>query len=315
MLRDITFRADAGQASKRLDAVIAEMFRTTTRSLAGLAFDSGAVSVCGRRASGSDRVSQGDEVHVTELFEKSDCRIFPDDAPVHAVFADDMFAAADKPAGQDCCPQRPRETGTLAGRIVRAFPEVAVAGPDPMMGGILHRIDNGTSGLVLAARTEKAFREVRRQFSAHTVRKTYFAVVEGKVKQPGGVSGYLAHTSPSRGKMRVVSAHGTARGEKPLFAETFYRPLSEDRFGTLLEITIYTGVTHQIRCQLAYAGFPICGDMLYGAKSAVVSYAGIPRHLLHSAAMEFIHPGTGKRIRISSEMTYRDGDFTKCPYK
>ena len=181
----------------------------------------------------------------------------------------------------------------MTDRIPRKF------GLDPLQPGILHRIDAGTSGLVLAARTADAFERVRAQLSAHEVRKVYLARVAGRVEREGGVSGHLAHSPSFRGRMRCVSGAALPRGERPMFAETFFRPIASDGASTLLEVTILTGVTHQIRCQLASIGHPILGDAVYGGPAPSGGVAGsAPRHLLHALSATFVHPLTGRETTL-----------------
>ena len=279
-------------ALRRLDKVLlARLGARTTRALLSDAFSAGRILQDGRRARKADAPRAGARVEARDIAEVADRAVAPEpEAPLTVVYEDARLVAVDKPAGQACQPAALGETGTLAAALLARYPELAGVGDDPRMPGLLHRLDQGTSGLVLAARDAAAFRAVRAQFSAHTARKIYLARVEGRVEKPGGVSGYLAHASSFRGRMRPVEASGGGDGNPALFAETFYRPCTEEKGNfpgtTLLEVTIRTGVTHQIRCQLAAAGFPIVGDVLYGAKPV----PGFSGHLLHAAAIRFSHP-------------------------
>jgi len=163
------------------------------------------------------------------------------------------------------------------------------------MAGALHRIDTETSGLVLAARTVQAFAALRAQFAAQTVEKRYLAVVEGHVAVPGRLAHDLAH-HPGLDFCRMVDARSLAGPVRRLHAETAYRPLGFIGPTTVLEVTIFTGVTHQIRCQLALGGWPIVNDTLYGARPV----AGCARHLLHALAARFTHPVSGEPCCIEA---------------
>ncbi len=285
-------REDAG----RLDKVVLSHARTSSRALVNDAFVRGAVRTGTRVLKKSDKAFVGLKVSVCDLAETADRVVSPEpDAALDVVYSDAAFIAVDKPAGMACHPISPGEKGSLAAAVIARYPECVDVGPDPLMCGLLHRIDGGTSGLLLVARTNAAHDAIRAQFTEHTAVKTYLALVEGRVGESGGVSGFLAHSSSFRGRMRCVSGAALPGGERPMFAETFYKPLEFRDGVTLLEVTIKTGVTHQIRCQLASIGHPIAGDALYGSKLASPVAGG---HALHSYAVTLIHPSTGKTVTV-----------------
>jgi 23S rRNA pseudouridine1911/1915/1917 synthase len=243
-------------------------------------------------------VRAGDRVRVTRLLEATDLRVSPNPGlPLELLFEDADLVAVNKPAGMAVHPLRPEETGTLANALVARFPEIAELGDQPLLAGVAHRIDTGTSGLVLAARTAAAFASLRAQFAAREVCKTYLALVAGTVKQDGSLTHDLAHHPTSRGRM--VDARSLRVPERPMRAVTAYRVLQRVGAHTLLEVTIYTGVTHQIRCQLALIDHPLLGDTLYHGPAI----PGFPRHFLHAAAIALAHPRTGAAMRIDAPLT------------
>src|SRR5207253_76641 len=126
------------------------------------------------------------------------------DLPVRIVHADAHVVVADKPAGMPSHPLKPGETGTAANALVARFPELASIGPAPREGGLVHRLDTDTSGLLLAARTAAAYASLRAQFSRRTVQKGYLALVAGEVHAPGEVSLPLAHDPRDPRKMRAA---------------------------------------------------------------------------------------------------------------
>lgn len=290
---DLSFEYTAADAAAgRLDRAVLARAPGSTRALVSACFAAGGVRADGRPAAKSERPGPGTRIDVAGLALTSDRAPAPEPGlPLSVSYVDAALVAFDKPAGQSCHPVAPGERGTLAGAALARYPELAGVGGDPAIPGLLHRLDAGTSGLVLAARTQTAFDAVRAQLSAHAVRKTYLALVEGAVEKAGGVSGHLAHADSFRGRMRCVSGGALPRGERPMFAETFFRPLRRAGALTLLEVTILTGVTHQIRCQLASIGHPVAGDMLYGARPLP---GGEPGHRLHSLTMSLVHPATGR---------------------
>ena len=293
-----------GTGGVRLDAALLSAFPTTTRAFVRDAVAAGAVLVDGRRAPKGVKLRGGERIAVGRLMEASDNLVRPNrEISVSTVFEDDALLAFDKPAGLPVQPLSSSETATLMNGVVAIHPECAPLGDRPLMAGALHRIDADTSGLVLVARTARAFADLRAQFSAQTVKKTYLALVEGSVAVGGTLEHDLAH-DPSLHFCRMIDCRrnrlceSERRKLKPLHAVTRYVPIDhvtvENEERTLLEVTIYTGVTHQIRAQLAFAGMHIVNDRLYGA-FAVERQTG---HCLHALAAAFSHPVSGEPVEI-----------------
>ena len=265
----------------------------------------GDILLDGRRANKGCKLRGGETVKVIRLYEQADNLVAPEpgaQAPA-TVFEDDALLAFDKPAGQPVQPLSCRETGTLMNAVVARHPECRAIGDTPLMAGALHRIDADTSGLVLVARTQSAFDALRAQFAAQTVEKTYLALVEGAVAAGGTLENDLVH-DPTLPFCRMIDAHHNrltrtqAANLKPLHAVTRFVPVGhttvENEERTFLEVTIFTGVTHQIRAQLALAGMHIVNDRLYGA-FAVENQKG---HCLHALAAKFRHPTSGDVTEI-----------------
>ena len=279
----------------RLDAALLLAFPTSTRAFVREAVESGAVTVNGRRAAKGLKLRGGETLAVKCLLEAADNLVTPAGDCPRPVFEDAALLAFDKPAGMPVQPLSCRETGTLMNGVVTRYPECRPLGDRPLMAGALHRIDADTSGLVLVARTADAFERLRAQFTAQTVEKTYLALVEGSVAVGGTLENDLIH-DPTLPFCRMVDLHynrlTNAQRAKatPLHAVTNFKPIAhttvENEERTLLEVRIFTGVTHQIRAQLALAGMHIVNDRLYGA-FAVENQAG---HCLHALAAKFRHP-------------------------
>lgn len=301
MIKDSTIEIQEGGV--RLDAALLRVIPSTTRAFVKEAIAAGNVLVNGRPAAKGLKLRGGETVVVKELLEAADNLVAPVAGPVACVFEDDAVLAFDKPAGMPVQPLSCRETGTLMNAVVHRHPECRTLGDQPLMAGALHRIDADTSGLVLVARTATAFENLRAQFAAQTVKKTYLALVEGAVAVGGTLENDLVH-DPTLPFCRMIDVrHNRLTSSlvarlKPLHAVTQFKPIahttveSEER--TLLEVTIYTGVTHQIRAQLALAGYHIVNDRLYGA-FAVENQTG---HCLHALAAAFAHPVSGDPVEI-----------------
>ena len=318
MIEHVSFTATGGI---RLDAALLMRFPSTTRALVREACAAGDVKVNGRPTEKGRKLKGGETIEIVALPECADNRVQPNRAvAVRPLFEDAALLAFDKPAGIPVQPLSRHEADTLMNGVVARWPEVATVGDAPFMAGALHRIDADTSGLVLVARTQSAFEAMRAQFAAHTVEKTYLALVEGAVAAGGTLENDLLH-DPSLPYCRMIVRKATnqdpkdpngpnalkglnglngLKNDRAMRAITTFRPLALTRRGmeeqTLLEVKIRTGVTHQIRAQLAAAGMHIVNDRLYGA-FAVEDMVG---HCLHALAAAFVHPVSGAPCRIET---------------
>ena len=294
------------QGGVRLDAALLAAFPSTTRSFVQEAIRAGEIKVDGRAAAKGLKLRGGENIEILRLAEASDNKVTPNPAiETRLVYEDAELLAFDKPCGIAVHPLTRDETGTLMNGVAARFPECIPLGDHPLMAGALHRIDSGTSGLVLVARSQDAFESLRRQFSAKSVEKTYLALVEGNVVDGGTLEHDLAH-DPALPYCRMIDCRHNRLTKaqrlklRPLHAVTSYRPIAhvtvENEERTLLEVTIFTGVTHQIRAQLAFAGMHIINDRLYGA-FAVENQIG---HCLHALRASFLHPKTNTPTSIST---------------
>lgn len=294
------------EGGARLDAALAAAFPASTRAFVRKAIAEGKVLVGGRPAPKGRKLRAGEEIRVVELLEASDNLPLPDPSiRVEPVFEDDFLLAFDKPAGMPVQPLACTEGGTLANAVAVRWPQCAPLGDRPLMAGAVHRIDAGTSGLVLFAKTAQAFENMRAQFAAQTVEKKYLALVEGAVAVGATLEGDLVH-DPRLPFCKMIDfadnrlTRAEREGLKPLHAVTSFSPAGMATVGcetrTLLEVSISTGVTHQIRAQLAAAGMHIVNDTLYGA-FAVENQTG---HCLHALSAAFLHPATGQKTVIET---------------
>ena len=308
MIENVTFDVAAGGI--RLDAALLMRFPSVPRAFAREACEDGLVRVNGRPAPKGLKLRGGERIEVLRMDEAKDNAPAADrSVRPCCIFEDDSLLAFDKPAGISVQPLTRREMGTLMNGVVARWPECLGVGDSPLMAGALHRIDSGTSGLVLVARNAAAFECLRAQFSAQTVKKTYLALVEGAVAFGGTLENELVHM-PGLGyckmvdikKARLTESERRTLADKALHAVTSYKPIGMTQEGneerTLLEVTIYTGVTHQIRSQLALAGMHIVNDRLYGA-FAVEDMKG---HCLHALSASFVHPASGMPCEIRTNL-------------
>jgi len=199
---------------------------------------------------------------------------------VDIIYEDDDIAVVDKPAGAIVHAAPGHESGSLAEALVRLRPQMAKVG-SPERPGVVHRLDLDTSGVMVFAKTQRAYLALRRQFESHeTVRKTYLAVVHGAPKSKAGTV-------------------DTPVGRERLSAVTHWTVLGRHDGISLVEFRIDTGRMHQIRIHAAELGCPIVGDRTYG--SAEKDRRRRPaRQLLHAVELSFLHPATGRRVTFSS---------------
>ncbi len=294
-------RPEAGEGGMRVDAWLAARFPEAPKASVRRALAAGCLTLRGRPCAKGERVEPG-AAYVLLREPGAPAAPMPNgDVPLEIVWEDAALIALRKPAGLDCQPNGPEERGTLANALLARRPEVAGVGDGPLTCGLLHRIDRDTSGLVLAARAQGAYDALRAQFVAHAVEKRYLALAAGEIRASGRLEHLLAHNPRAPGRM--VDAARWRDAKRPMRAVTVFRPLRSVRVGgvpcTLLEVTIRTGVTHQIRAQLSFAGHPLVGDRRYGG----LAVPGFPRHFLHALSVSCAHPATGAPLFLEAPPT------------
>ena len=281
-------------AGERLDRQLLRLFPWLDRTTVQELIANGHVVLNRKPAKKGARLVPSDVLDCRDVPEPADLRLQPNpDLPLNVLYEDDCVLALDKPAGQPTHPLRFAETDTLANALVARYPALTHIGDDRLFPALLHRLDTQTSGLVLAAKTAAAYAALRTQFRRFTVQKHYTALVHGGVEAPGRLETPLTHQTRSPCKMAIVRNPDKISPRDQFAAATAWAPLQTGKEFSLLDVTIYTGVTHQIRCHLAAAGHPIAGDALYGSALAA------PRHWLHAARLIATHPATGKSLDLA----------------
>lgn len=278
------FEATAG----RLDAVVADRL-SLTRADVQRAIAGGRVRVDGVLRPKSHRLAGGERVSV-DLAGMGD--VPPEGPPVEVRYRDPSLLIVSKPAGLPTHPTVGRLTGTLVNRLVGMGLPLSSAG-GPLRPGIVHRLDAGTSGLLIVASTDQAYHALTAMLRLHEVDRRYLALVRGAVEHDRfAVDAPLGRVG-SRIRVRAVT------GKE---AETLFEV--RDRFdrATLLEAAPATGRTHQIRVHLSAVGLPILGDRTYGGGGDDAKRLGLTRPFLHSWKLSFEHPISGERIEIEDPL-------------
>jgi 23S rRNA pseudouridine1911/1915/1917 synthase len=215
------------------------------------------------------------------------------------VYEDSEILIIDKPATMPTHGFSGRDQQTVANFIASKHPKLLGVGKSPWEPGILNRLDRDTSGLLMLAKTQESFIELRKQFRHREILKTYWALVWGKTNASGTITLRLAHDSGDKARMRAVDS-ADLKKQRIWNASTHYRRMAQNGRVALLELQMMTGVTHQIRIHLAAIGHPIVGDVLYGAADS--ESFGLKRQFLHALKLQFRHPKTGRNVTVEAPL-------------
>jgi len=245
------------------------------------------VLVNGRPARASERIKAGDVVEFTPPPGPDSGRVAAEDIPLRIVYEDDDLIVVDKPAGMVVHPAPGHHSGTLVHALLGLGGKWSTAGGEARP-GIVHRLDKGTSGLIVAARNDPGHRALSAQLSDRSLSRTYLAIVVGRViHEAGELEGPIGRHPRERKRMAVV-----AGGR---FARTRYAVVERKRSHTLLRCELDTGRTHQIRVHLAALGHPVAGDADYGARDL-----GAGRPMLHAWKLRLRHPRDGRQLTFEA---------------
>ncbi|MBV9979020.1 RluA family pseudouridine synthase [Bradyrhizobium sp.] len=300
------------QAGQRLDRFLTGALPELSRSRLQALLASGAVSRAGETiGDGNTRVKPG-EVYVVRVPKPAPAQPQAQRIPLTVVYEDTDLIVIDKPVGLVVHPAAGNPDGTLVNALI-AYCGASLAGVGGVARpGIVHRLDKDTSGLMVAAKNDRAMASLAKQFAARTIERAYHAVTWGAPRAGDGIiEGDIGRNPFDRKRMAIVRHQG-----KP--ARTRYRLMerygSEARaFASLIECRLETGRTHQIRVHLAHLGHPLIGDSVYGrarkpprpkSETEQIAYAAaaeFPRQALHAWLLGFQHPGTHKQMRFESQ--------------
>ena len=286
MERELTARAE--DAGKRLDAFLAENLPELSRSRLQQLLEQGLVLLEGRPAKKNLRVAP-DQRFTLDLPEPEPLELQAEDIPLDILYEDGELLVINKPKGLVVHPAPGHESGTLVNALLHHCGDSLSGIGGVKRPGIVHRLDKDTSGLMLAAKTDRAHASLAAQLSGHSLHRVYAALLIGSPREEEGTVDLPIGRHPTdRKKMAVLPKGGRE-------AVTHYKVLEHYRGYSLAECVLETGRTHQIRVHMAALGHPVAGDPLYGGKCALP----LGSQCLHAREIVFRHPVTGEEMRFS----------------
>ena len=319
-----TFTVPEEARGQRLDRFLATMLADVSRSRVQMLIDQGDVRVNGAVVKPSAKLRGGERIEVAGEPHPAPLKAEPEAIPLDVVYEDADLAVIDKPAGMmvhagSGRSDDARSRGTLVNALLYRFNKLSATGGE-LRPGIVHRLDKETSGLIVVAKNDRAHAALGEMFSSRRIKKTYVALVEGRLERDQGT--ITAAVSRDRVRRTRMTTRPNENARSAVSHYEVARRL-ETRFGpfTLVRVRIETGRTHQIRVHMASIGHPVVGDTLYGAAGQLVEKtpaqsgmaAGrrgsdgeklrLGRNFLHAARLEFAHPVTGKAIELEAPLS------------
>ncbi len=281
--------ATSDNEGQRLDIYLAQtLSEHFSRSQIKKWIEQGGVKVGGREVAAHYKVKAGDSIRV-EMVEAQDDGLRGEDIPLDIVYEDEELLLINKPAGMVVHPAHGNQSHTLVNALLFHVKKLSGAGGGDRP-GIVHRLDQGTSGIMVVAKNDRAHAFLAQQFKDHTIERIYRVVVKGRVEHQEGICEEAIGRAFLNRKKVIVKPSGGRD------AVTYFRVLERYARATLLEIRLETGRTHQIRVHMRHMDHPVLGDALYGVTSPYID-----RQAVHAFSLRLTHPKTG-------ELLYRE-----CP--
>ncbi|MBX3093171.1 MAG: RluA family pseudouridine synthase [Cryobacterium sp.] len=280
-----------GLVGERADAAIAKLLGFS-RSFATEVIEAGGVTVDERAIGKSDRLPAGGWLEIQWRPKEAPTVVAEPVDDLIIVFQDDHIVVVDKPVGAAAHPTVGWDGPTVLGGLAAMGVILSTSGAAERQ-GVVHRLDAGTSGLMVLAKSELAYAELKRAFHDREVDKVYHTVVEGRLDPlEGTIDAPVGRHPGSRWKFAVVT-----EGKRAI---THYETLEAFPSGSLVEVHLETGRTHQIRVHMAAQRHPCVGDTMYGADPTLAARLGLTRQWLHAVRLGFRHPSTGEHVEFES---------------
>jgi 23S rRNA pseudouridine1911/1915/1917 synthase len=293
------FVVAAEHAGARLDRYLAERLPELSRTRIQELIDEGRARVNGAPARRAHRMAAGEAIEIA-ILPRPPLAAVPEAIPLDVLYEDGDLVVVNKPAGMVVHAGAGAAHGTLVNALLHRYGSLSGAS-GALRPGIVHRLDRGTSGVLVIARNDLAHRKLAEQFRARQVEKTYLALVHGRLERDRGTI-ELPIARDLRRRTRM-----TARRREGREARTDWRVLARLDGFTLVEVALHTGRTHQIRVHFSALRHPVVGDALYGAPREVRAGKGVVlpplgRNFLHAARIRFLHPRTGAPVEVRAAL-------------
>lgn len=282
----------AQESGERIDALLARCMEDLTRSGAARLLEAGLVTLDGRPVRKNHRTEAGQAFQV--LLPEPECtELVPQDIPLDVVFEDDDVIVVNKPRGMVVHPAPGHPDGTLVNALLWHCGDSLSGVGGEKRPGIVHRIDMDTSGLLIAAKNDMAHLSLSAQLADRSLSRVYEAVAVGNFREDAGTVDAPIGRHPTDRKRMAV----TAKNGRP--AVTHWQVIARYNGYTHIRCILESGRTHQIRVHMAYIGHPLLGDLVYGRKKPEKGLSG---QCLHARELKFIHPRTGERVHLTTEL-------------
>ena len=283
---------EATESAERIDALLARSVEGLTRSAAQRLLEQGAVTLGGRPVKKNHRTSPGERFEVV-LPEPEPAAPVPENIPLDVRYEDDDLIVVNKPRGMVVHPAPGHPDGTLVNALRYHCGDSLSGVGGEKRPGIVHRIDKDTSGLLIAAKNDFAHLALSAQLSDHSLARTYEAVVIGNLRADSGTVNAPVGRHPTDRKRMAVTQKNSRE------AVTHWEVLARYPGYTHIRCRLETGRTHQIRVHMAHIGHPLLGDMVYGRKKPEL---GLEGQCLHARELTFVHPRSGERLTVTTEL-------------
>ena len=284
------------ETGERIDSFLSGKTEFTRTRIQQLIKDKN-ITVNGKATKSSYKIEENDEI-VIEVPEAETTEIKPENIKIDIVYEDSDIAVINKQAGLVVHPAHGHYSGTLVNAILYHIKDLSGINGE-IRPGIVHRLDKDTSGLIVIAKNDKVHTVLTEMFQEKKIRKTYLAILKGKLnKSEGKIVTQIGRDKNDRKKMTVID--DVTKGKTAI---TNYKVVSQNNLFTLVKVNIETGRTHQIRVHMRHLGYPILGDSVYGRKD------NEKRQMLHAYKLEFLHPVTGHQMKFTGEIPE---DFQKA---